>query len=59
VGVAIFAVATRWLRFLDDADRGRLRQLGHMLPARVRGGFMALIDFLARGRPEIARPVGG
>lgn len=59
VGVAIFAVATRWLRFLDDADRGRLRQLGHMLPARVRGGFMALIDFLARGTPEIARPVGG
>jgi lipopolysaccharide exporter len=60
VGVAIFAVFTRLLRYLDEADQGRLRQLGRMLPSRARGAFTALVDFLVRARPpQEPRPVAG
>jgi len=59
VGAAIFVVATRLLGFLDSADRGRLQRLGRMLPARARGAYSTLVDFLARAVPDMPRPISG
>lgn len=45
-GAALFLVITRWLRFLDAADRARLRQLQRLMPSRARGSYLAIIDYL-------------
>jgi O-antigen/teichoic acid export membrane protein len=50
LGVATFVVLTRWLQCLDAADRARLRQLERLLPARARGSYLAVVDFLAPAR---------
>jgi len=51
LGVAIFVAFMRWLKCLDAADRGRLRRLDRLLPARVRGSYLTVIDLLVPGRP--------
>lgn len=46
LGVAVFALLTRWSGCLDDADRDRLNRVDRLLPARVRPPFRALVRFL-------------
>jgi O-antigen/teichoic acid export membrane protein len=52
VGAAVFVVLTRLARCLDDTDRGRLLQLGHIVPGPARGFYRAVIRFLVPSRPE-------
>jgi hypothetical protein len=47
LGAAIFVLLMRWLRCLDPTDGDRLRQLDRLLPARLRGPYVAVVDFLA------------
>ncbi len=54
VGVAIFAVLTRWLRCLDLADRERLRGIASLLPARTRWLYRAILDIIVPARPSDA-----
>jgi O-antigen/teichoic acid export membrane protein len=45
-GAAVFFALTRWLKFLDAADRARLRQLERLMPTRARGSYLAVVDYL-------------
>jgi lipopolysaccharide exporter len=48
LGAVLFILFARWLRFLDASDGDRLRQLGRLVPSGVRGGYVALVDFLVQ-----------
>jgi len=52
VGVAIFVLLTRILRCLNNVDRDRLRTLDRIMPARIRGAYLALVSALAPARAE-------
>ncbi len=52
VGIAIFALLTRWLRCLDTAARERLRGIASLLPARTRGLYRGILDIIAPARPS-------
>jgi O-antigen/teichoic acid export membrane protein len=52
LGVAIFALLTRWLRCLDTLDRERLRTIAALLPSRTRGLYRTLIDIIVPARPS-------
>jgi O-antigen/teichoic acid export membrane protein len=46
VGIAVIVVLYRILHVLDPADRGPLNALGRKLPARTRGAWAAMVDFM-------------
>jgi hypothetical protein len=52
LGVAIFALLTRWLRCLDTLDRERLRIIAALLPSRTRGLYRTLVDIIVPARPS-------
>jgi O-antigen/teichoic acid export membrane protein len=47
LGVTIHVVLLRAFRCLDDADADRLRRLKRMVPGRLRGGYLRVVDFVA------------
>ena len=47
-GCLIFVLLTRILRCLDNDDRDRLSQMKRLLPARARGPYLSLVDFVVR-----------
>ena len=57
VGMAVFVILLRLVRFLDPADRSRLLSLQRMMPRPMQGPFAALVDFVAP--PEAASPALG
>ncbi len=48
LGCLVFVLLTRILRCLDRDDRDRLTQMKRLLPARARGAYLSLVDFLVR-----------
>ena len=48
LGMVIFVLLTRVLRCLDRDDRDRLAQMKRLLPARARGPYLSVVDFLIR-----------
>ena len=45
-GAAVFFVLARWLRFLDAADRNRLRKLERLMPSPAGRPYQAVVDFV-------------
>jgi O-antigen/teichoic acid export membrane protein len=57
VGIAVIVVLYRILRCLDPGDRGPLNAIGRKLPARTRGAWTAMVDFMfPHGTPSGAAP---
>jgi hypothetical protein len=47
LGVVIHVVLLRAFHCLDAADGDRLRKLKRMVPGRLRGKYLRLVDFVA------------
>jgi len=50
LGAAVFLALTRWLGFLDAADRARLRQMERLVPSGARGAYLGIVDYVAPAR---------